>query len=75
MAQGALLLPPAAAPAAAVIDNTDRLCLRWLRTRWPSASADMSDSSPASTVAATIRASCFEFSPGVWGWEPRTPRS
>ena len=31
----------------------DRLCLRWLRTRWPAARADIRLSSPASTVAHT----------------------
>ena len=43
----------------------DRLCLRWLFTRWPAARADINDNSPANTVAHTIWASCLAFSPGV----------
>ena len=34
----------------------ERLCLMWLLTRCPAASADISDSSPAMTVAHTTRA-------------------
>jgi len=40
------------------------LCCKWLFTRWPAASADISDSSPASTVPHTMRANLFAFSPG-----------
>jgi hypothetical protein len=40
------------------------LCLRWLLTKWPAASADMRDSSPASTVPHTILARVSAFSPG-----------
>lgn len=40
------------------------LCCKWLFTRWPAASADMSESSPASTVPHTMRANLLAFSPG-----------
>ena len=32
----------------------DRLCLKWLFTKWPSVKADIRDNSPARTVAAII---------------------
>ena len=43
---------------AAGVLNCDRLCARCARTRWPAASAERSESSPAMTAAATMRASC-----------------
>lgn len=49
------------------------LCVMWLLTRWPAARADMSDSSPASTVAHTTLASCLAFSPGQTWLAPCTP--
>lgn len=42
-----------------------RLCAMWLLTRWPAARALQRLNSPASTPAATIRASFRAFSPGV----------
>lgn len=51
-----------------------RLWIRWLWTRWPAASAEHSDSSPAITVAQMIRASCCAFAPGVSAFAPCTPR-
>lgn len=50
-----------------------RLCAMCALTRWPAASAEHKLSSPARTAAATIRASCRALSPGLVGWEPRTP--
>mmetsp|Transcript_13948 Transcript_13948/g.44264 ORF Transcript_13948/g.44264 Transcript_13948/m.44264 type:complete len:337 (+) Transcript_13948:205-1215(+) len=47
----------------------------WLLTRSPVASAAISDSSPASTEAATTRASCAAWCPGRSRHAPRTPSS
>lgn len=44
-----------------------RLCAMWLLTRWPAASALHRESSPASTPAATMRASLRALSPGFVG--------
>lgn len=55
------------------VGGAERLCAMCALTRWPAASAEHSDSSPASTVAAMTRASNRAFSPGVTGWAPRTP--
>lgn len=52
-----------------------RLCAMCALTRWPAARAEHRLSSPASTAAATIRASWRALSPGLVGWEPRTPSS
>jgi len=51
----------------------ERLCRRWLLTRCPAARADISDSSPARTVAQMSLASCRALSPGEVGCEPLTP--
>lgn len=53
--------------------SLERLWVRWLFTKCPAASAESSDSSPAITVAQTIRASWLAFSPGVSGFGPYTP--
>jgi len=45
----------------------------WLLTRWPAASADIRESSPASTVAQTTLASCRALSPGHSWQAPCTP--
>ena len=51
-----------------------RLCAMCARTRCPAASALFKLSSPARTLAAMIRASFWEFPPGLVGWEPLSPR-
>lgn len=49
------------------------LCVMWLLTSCPAASALIRDSSPARTVAQTIRASWRAFSPGHVWHAPCTP--
>ncbi len=51
-----------------------RLCAICALTRCPAARALQRLSSPASTLAATIRANCRALSPGWVGCAPRTPR-
>lgn len=53
--------------------SCERLWARCARTRWPAASALMSESSPAMTAAAMMRASCCEFWPGLVGCAPLMP--
>mmetsp|Transcript_35788 Transcript_35788/g.83528 ORF Transcript_35788/g.83528 Transcript_35788/m.83528 type:complete len:308 (+) Transcript_35788:566-1489(+) len=50
-----------------------RLCCRCALSRWPAESADMSESSPAMTVAATTVASSRELAPGLSREAPATP--
>ena len=51
--------------AASVVGALALLWTKWLFTRCPAANADMRESSPASTVPATILANWRAFSPGV----------
>lgn len=68
--------PEDASMGAGVLDRVGgalRLCAMCARTRCPAASAEHKLSSPASTAAATMRASRRALSPGFVGCEPRTP--
>lgn len=49
------------------VGGADRLCCMCALTRCPAARALQSDSSPASTAAATMRANRLAFSPGLVG--------
>lgn len=50
----------------------ERLCLKWLLTKCPAASADIRDNSPAKTVPQTMRAKLHAFWPGLVSCEPET---
>lgn len=60
-------------PVAGANAGALRLCAICALTRWPAARALHSESSPASTAAATMRARRRALSPGFVGCEPRTP--
>mmetsp|Transcript_78173 Transcript_78173/g.108618 ORF Transcript_78173/g.108618 Transcript_78173/m.108618 type:complete len:373 (-) Transcript_78173:500-1618(-) len=65
--------PGAAASSEVAEEPAFRLRMMWALSKSPVASAAMSDSSPASTDPATIRASCSAFAPGVVACAPRSP--
>jgi hypothetical protein len=50
-----------------LVGGAERLCCMCALTKWPAASAEQRDSSPARTAAATMRANRLAFSPGLVG--------
>lgn len=52
----------------------ERLCAMCALTKCPAARAEQSESSPARVAAPMTRARRRALSPGLVGWEPRTPR-